>query len=435
MRKLFEPIDIAPLIVFRIFFGFLLFAETLGAIFTGWVRRTLVEPEFTFSHIGMEWLQPLPGNGMYFYFITMALLGLMVMLGFKYRYSLGAFMTLWAGAYLMQKEAYNNHYYLLLLVCLIMLFLPADRYASLDAKRNPEIKSLVMPRWCSLVMIFQIAIVYFFAVISKLYPQWLDGSYIKILLNDPETNVLSKGLFQSHWFHLFLSWSGIAFDLLIVPLLLWRRTRTIAFIAAIFFHLFNAVVLKIGIFPFFALSFIVFFYPPETIRNLFFRNREQPDIEISKTDNSKTILLYFFLPYFIIQMALPLRHYFIKGDVLWTEEGHRLSWRMMLRQKNGYASFKIVDKKTKASWQYNYYDKLTVKQRGFAVTKPDGIWQLCQRIKKEYAAQGKDVGVYVNVMVSVNNGPFIQYVNPDTDLAAEHWNYFTHNHWILLDDE
>ena len=64
-RFLFKHIDNSALIVFRILFGLLIFLEAVGAILTGWVRKTLVEPEFTFSFIGFEWLQPLPGNGMY----------------------------------------------------------------------------------------------------------------------------------------------------------------------------------------------------------------------------------------------------------------------------------------------------------------------------------------------------------------------------------
>ena len=121
MDKLFRPIDNAPLIVFRIFFGFLLFAETFGAILTGWVKRVMIDPVFTFSHIGLEWLQPLPGNGMYYYFGLMSVFGLLVMIGYKYRLSLAAFTIMWGVAYLMQKETYNNHYYLLLLMCIIML--------------------------------------------------------------------------------------------------------------------------------------------------------------------------------------------------------------------------------------------------------------------------------------------------------------------------
>ena len=102
-KRLFAEIDNAPLIIFRIFFGFLLACETIGAIFTGWVKANFIDPQFTFSHIGMDWLQPLPGNGMYFYFIAMGILGLLVMVGYKYRLSLGLYTILWAGVYFMQK--------------------------------------------------------------------------------------------------------------------------------------------------------------------------------------------------------------------------------------------------------------------------------------------------------------------------------------------
>lgn len=431
MKKLFEPIDNAPLVIFRMLFGFLLFAESIGAICTGWVYRVFIQPEFTFSHIGLDWLQPLPGFGMYVYFVVMGLFGLMVMLGYRYRLGLGMFTVMWAGVYFMQKESYNNHYYLLLLVCLIMWFQPANRYASLDANRRPEIKTNQMPRWCSFVMIFQISIVYFFAVLSKLYPQWLNGEYIRLLLTTNETGVFVKGLFDQHWFHLFISWSGLLFDLLIVPALLWKRTRTIAFVGAIFFHLFNAIVLQIGIFPFFALGFVLFFYPPQTIRKVFFKNKEA-FTEVDSTQTYSRNMLYFFIPYFILQLALPLRHHLIKGDVLWTEEGHRLSWRMMLRQKGGYVVYRIVDQKTGKSTLYELAKHLTPKQQGFAATKPDGIWQLSQRIKKEYAAQGQQVSVYVQALVSVNGGPLQSLIDPKVDMGSAEWDYFGHNEWILL---
>ena len=79
-KFLFKQIDNSALIVFRIIFGLLCFLESVGAIFTGWVKKTLVEPQSTFNFIGFEWLQPLPGNGMYFYYAIMGLFGLFVML-------------------------------------------------------------------------------------------------------------------------------------------------------------------------------------------------------------------------------------------------------------------------------------------------------------------------------------------------------------------
>jgi hypothetical protein len=151
--------------------------------------------------------------------------------------------------------------------------------------------------------------------------------------------------------------------------------------------------------------------------------------------DGNNILQWFFIPYFIVQLALPLRHYFIKGDVLWTEEGHRLSWRMMLRTRNGSTDYRIVDKKTKEVFSYPFSDELTYKQQNGMETKPDMIWQLAQRIKHQYAEKGKDVAVYAKTKVSVNGSPYKMLIDPNTDLAAASWNYFGHSEWVLLYDK
>jgi len=222
--------------------------------------------------------------------------------------------------------------------------------------------------------------------------------------------------------------------MLVVPLLLYKRTRTIALIASLIFHLFNSVTLQIGIFPFFALSFVVFFYPPEKIRKLFFRNKYASADRGKISYEYKNILIWFFIPYFIIQLLLPVRHYFIKGDVLWTEEGHRLSWRMMLRTRYGDTDFKIIDKKTGKELFYNFRHELTHKQKGSMETKPDMIWQMAQRLKKYYAQQGRDVAVYADTRVSINGGRYRTLINPETDLTTAEWNYFFHSDWVLLYD-
>ncbi|MFT6370436.1 MAG: hypothetical protein ACJAWH_001519, partial [Maribacter sp.] len=104
-RLLFKRIDNSPLIIFRIFFGFLVACESFGAIATGWVHRNLVEPRFNFPFIDFDWLQPLPGYGMYVYFSIMGLLGICIAFGYKYRFSIILFTLLWTAVYLMQKTA------------------------------------------------------------------------------------------------------------------------------------------------------------------------------------------------------------------------------------------------------------------------------------------------------------------------------------------
>ena len=430
-KWLFKHIDNSALIVFRIIFGLLCFLESIGAIFTGWVKRTLIEPSFTFTFIGFEWLQPLPNNGMYYYYIFMGVLALFIMLGYKYRLSILGFTIMWSATYFMQKSAYNNHYYLLMLISSIMVFLPAHNYASLDVKINPKIKSMSMPQWCKWVIILQLFIVYTYATVAKLYPDWLNTTFIELLLKSKSDYFLVGNLLQQKWFHYILTYGGILFDGLIVPLLLYKPTRKYAFIVSIFFHLFNSFVLQIGIFPYLALAFTLFFFPPKKIQNIFLKKKAFYNDKECIIPKHKTPLVILFVVYFIFQIGLPLRHYFIQDDVFWTEEGHRLSWRMMLRTKSGYATYTVTNKQTGKSHTVNLNNYLTEKQKRGATTKPDIIWQFAQHLKNQFNNKGEAVSVYVNCKVSINGKPYKTLIDPKIDLASVKWNTFKHSSWIL----
>ncbi|MEO9892349.1 HTTM domain-containing protein [Aurantibacter sp.] len=430
-KILYTKIDNSPLIIFRIFFGLLIALESYGAIITGWVRNTLVDPIFTFNFIGFDWLQPLPGIGMYVYFFVMGTFGLLVMLGFKYRFSMISFTILWAGVYFMQKTSYNNHYYLLLLISLIMCFFPANESHSLDVKKNPNLKSDSMYSYVKWIVILQLFIVYTYASVAKIYGDWLDFSFVKLLMSGKAHYYVIGDILQKPYIHKIIGFTGIIFDLLIVPALLYKPTRKIAFLISIFFHMFNSIVFQIGIFPYLSLAFTVFFFDPETIRSIFFKKKtpfKSKDITIPTYKNLLVVVAGI---YFCIQIILPIRHHFIKDDVLWTEEGHRLSWRMMLRSKSGRISFKVVNNKTNKATIVKLNEYLSKKQRRRIGSNPDFIWQFAQRIKKEYAEKGDDISIYANSKVSVNGKPFQTFIDPNADLAKVEWNYFWHNEWIL----
>ncbi|MEY8019255.1 HTTM domain-containing protein [Muriicola sp. SD30] len=430
-QLLFKRIDNSSLIVFRIFFGTLISLECFGAILTGWVKRTLIEPSFTFTFIGFEWLQPLPGNGMYFYFMFMGLLGIFIALGYKYRTSIILFTLLWTAVYLMQKTAYNNHYYLLILISFLMCFLPANRYASLDTRLDPSLVSIHMPAWVKWTIIFQLFIVYTYAALAKLYGDWLDLSIIAILMKGKAAYPLIGDALQQPWVHSAIAIIGILFDLLIVPALLWKPTRKLAFYFSLFFHLFNSIVFQIGIFPYLALAFTVFFFPPGQIRNIFLKKKELNTSNKVQLPRYRNFLFAGLGIYFIVQIALPLRHYFIPGDVLWTEEGHRMSWRMMLRTRAGIIKYSVVNKDTGEATTITPGLYLSRKQMEKVSCYPDYIWQFAQFLKQEYAAQGYNISVYARARVSINGRPLQPFIDSTVDLAAEEWHPFKHHHWIL----
>ncbi|HLS30122.1 MAG TPA: HTTM domain-containing protein [Flavobacteriaceae bacterium] len=431
-RYLFKRIDNSALIVFRVLFGVLIIAQSWGSILTGYVRKRLIPTQFTFNFIGFDFIQPLPDTWMYVFFIAMGIFGVGVMIGYKYKLSISMFTLMWVYSYLMQKTSYNNHYYLLILLCVFMIIVPAHRYLSIDVRQNPSLKKISMPNWVPLIFILQMGIVYTYAAVAKIYPDWLDGTVATNLMKSKAHYPLIGFMLQETWVIWTIVYFGIFFDLLIVPLMLWKKTRRFAFVLAVFFHLFNSVIFQIGIFPYLALALFIFFFPPKTIHGLFLKGKKFYDKEQIYIPPYRNLLVSFLGIWFIIQLILPIRHRFIKGDVLWTEEGHRLSWRMMLRNRGGFSKFKIIDKQTGEETIVNKNEYLTPRQISATATKPDVIWQFAQRLKKEYAEKGQDISIYVEGYVGVNGHPSRQFINPEVDMAQAKWNYFGHNDWILL---
>ena len=431
-RLLFTEVDNSPLLIFRVFFGILIALESYGAIATGWVKETLIDPKFTFTFIGFEWLQPIPGNGMYFYFFIMGTLGIFIALGYKYRFSIITFTIMWFAVYLMQKSSYNNHYYLLALISFFMCFFPSNRNYSIDARRNSAIQNNSMYSYVKWIIILQLFLVYTYASIAKLYGDWLDFGIIEILMKDKADYPIIGSFLQETWVHKIVAVIGIMFDALIVPALLWKPTRKAAFTISIFFHLFNSIVFQIGIFPYLALAFTVFFFEADTIRSIFFKKKEAFTNPIIQIPSYQKLLIFGGGIYFLIQLFLPIRHHFIKDDVLWTEEGHRLSWRMMLRSRIGKIQFKVVNNETGGTHIVKLKDHLTKKQMRKIAAYPDFIWQFAQILKEDFAANGDNISVHaVNSKVSINGKPYKAFIDPKVDLAHEKWDHFSNHKWIF----
>jgi len=430
-KKALQPVDNAPLIIFRIFFGFLFACESFGAIATGWVRENLVDVRFTFSHIYMDFLQVLVGPQMYVYFFIMGLASLAVMLGYRYKWSMPLLTVLWAGAYFIQKTSYNNHYYLLLIICVYMCFLPAASYKSLDVKANRVQEEYAMPLYFNWIFIFQVSVLYIYGTVAKFYPDWLDGTFTELMYKGANIPDVFKTIFTQKEFYLVIAYLGIIFDGLIVPALLWKRTRTLALIASLVFHLFNSATLHIGIFPYFALTFALFFYPSDQIRRIFLKRKPTlVELETYTLPELRKPVLAFLAIFMFFQFALPLRQHFIQGDILWTDEAHRLSWRMMLRSRSGYTNFIVENKETKERYFYPTEEILSGKQNA-RINTSDMIWQMAQYIKKDYAEKGIDVAVYADSWVSINGRDYSKYIDDTVDLASVPWNYFSHSPWIL----
>ena len=431
----------APLIVFRVLFGLLMVAESFGAIATGWVHKTYVAPQMTFPILPMGWPRPLPGYGMYGWFVVMGLAAAATMVGWRYRWSSFVLAVMWTGAYLTQKTNYNNHYYLAVLICWVLVLLPAHRRGAFDAGRRVAWTDRC-PAWIGWAFRFQLAVVFTYAAIAKLYPGWIDGDYIGVVFGWRSSRPVIGPLLAQPWFQTFITYSGIAFDAFVIPMLWWSRTRWLAFFGLILFNVFNSVVFLIGVFPYMVLALTVFFFDPDAVERRFralFRGdahaRASSNAAYETTSPSAgwrpvhTVLAI----YFAVQIALPLRHHLIEGDVNWTSEGHRLSWRMMVHTKSGQLRLRARTPDGR-SWVIDQSKWLTRKQRRRIATRPDMLYQFIQVLKAHYHREGtRAVQIYAEASaVSLNGAPPAPLYDPAVDLAQAGYHPFSHSPWVLL---
>ena len=125
---------------------------------------------------------------------------------------------------------------------------------------------------------------------------------------------------------------------------------------------------------------------------------------------------------------LPLRHHFIPGDVLYTEEGHRMSWRMMLRSKQASISIYTLDHDGKRE-RYPIEDYVTMKQRSKIGAHPDMLYWFIQKMK-EWNPEIVNKKIIVQSTVKVNGKTKYYPYSESTDFAKVTWSHWKHNDWV-----
>lgn len=420
-----QPVDILPLAAFRIAFGALMCLGSLRIMWHGWVYAIYIQPAFHFSYFGFDFARPLPGVGMHLVFVALAGLALCIMLGWRYRLCMPAFFLLFTYVELLDQATYLNHYYFISLVSFLLCFMPAQGALSLDARRDAGLRRRTVPRWCIACLQLQLVIVYFFAGLAKLNGDWLLlGMPMRLWLRAHSDFPLLGQLFDQEAVALLFSWSGAFYDLTISLWLLWHKSRPFAWIAVAVFHLMTALLFPIGMFPWLMVGASLVFFTGKDFRWLAGAlRRKSPAIR-----PAKSAVIPFRLPtlakltlalFFLIQLSLPLRHFFYPGDVNWTMEGYRFAWRVMLNEKAGFATFRVVDH-TLGSTQIVFASQhLTEQQARHMAYQPDMIWQFAQYLGSQHAFHSQhDIAVYAEVWVAHNGAPARLLIDPRQNLLA-----------------
>ncbi len=433
------PIEAAPLAVFRILFGALMLGSILRFWAYGWIDKLYIEPQWHFTYFGFEWVKPL---GIYTYglFVICGLSAFLVMLGWRYRFSILLFFLSFTYIELMDKTTYLNHYYFISVLSLLMIFLPAGDYFSWDAlRRKKSDLGGWVPRWSILSIQILLVIVYFYAGLAKLNSDWLlQAMPLKIWLPSKFDIPFLGAFMGQEWVHYAFSWGGALYDLSIPFLLWWKPSRKWAFVLVVVFHVLTRVLFPIGMFPYIMIFSALIFFEASfhtKILNKINQFLQLPKAFVSlnhpavkpKRDGK----LYLVGLLLLVQLLLPWRYLLYPGELFWTEEGYRFSWRVMLMEKSGYAQFKIVNGQTGKRFYVDNSDFLTPFQEKQMSFQPDFILEYAHMLRDHFAAQGhQNIEIYVESSVALNGRLSQPLIDPRVDLAKE-VESFRHKTWIL----
>ncbi|MEM9367490.1 MAG: HTTM domain-containing protein [Planctomycetota bacterium] len=444
-----EPVDwlftkIAPdsLGLFRVLFGLVLLfqAQYLLPVPT-WQYR----PTYT----ALEFLQDRPEN----FLLCISLLSISaccVMIGWLTKAAAGLYGLAFTYCFLLDVSYYNNHYYLIALLCGFFTFVESEAWFSVRNLRESN-RSATIPRWNVAVFQLQFMIVYFYGGLVKLNSDWLSGyPAIDWIGSSPLVSGLGLPPAQAG---LFVAYFGTVFDLSLPFLLLFRRTRLVAFALCFAFHLTNTQLFEIGVFPWLGIAALVLFLPPGKIQSLGSRKQKDFDKErvsdegvSPKKRSTQRLILGLLSAYFVFQALFPFRHYLYAGHVEWNECGKNFSWRMMLSDKRMFVGMRLIDSDTGQVWEVDQGGMADPNRRGqvgFAslagqiVFVPSkllngdqmrgiGVWGnpvLLQRYAAQVARDARAIGIdhpqiAVDAVCSLNGRPLQYLVTPDVDLAS-----------------
>jgi hypothetical protein len=138
--------------------------------------------------------------------------------------------------------------------------------------------------------------------------------------------------------------------------------------------------------------------------------------------------------FFAVQVLLPFRYLLYPGSLFWTEQGYRFSWRVMLMEKAGHATFRVRDPRTGQESEVNNRHHLTANQEKMMATQPDMLLQYAHYLDASYREQGiPDPEVYADVYVTLNGRGSRRYIDPKRDLSKVSES-FAHKDWILPEE-
>jgi vitamin K-dependent gamma-carboxylase len=440
---LFRRTGVAWIVCLRFALGILLFFHVWGYIRDGLIEPYFVIPQFHAKYPFCDWIGAPAGLACYVLFYFLCVCAICISLGLYYRFSSLAYCIGYTYIFLADRAYYQNHDYLVCLLSLLLVVFPANSAIALDSFLGVTRSRATIPRWPLLLFRLQIAVVYLYAGVAKLDRDWLAGYTAEALLSARKGLPGIGPFIDSRLAVGICTYGGLLLDLLVVPLLIWKRTRLVAFMAAAGFHVLNSRLFNIGVFPWLAIASTACFFPASWFDSVFRflhvslegdpnRNIGSVASTVVKHRRRAWVIVYVAI-YSAIQIIVPLRHFMLDGNPNWTHRGQTFSWRMMLASRKIDCRFYATNG-VGAPTPINCLEYLSLPQINRVAMVPDCAAQFARYLKEHVAFhEQQDIKITASIWVSLNGRAPQLLVDPIIDLANPE--LATSDRWIMpLDD-
>ena len=472
--------DARPLCAFRAAFGCLMLVHTVRLHIHGMYERSVVRPQFNFlySVLGHELRMPLRPADVWGARCHLLLLGASSMgmaLGVCTRCCATLFAVAYTAFVLYERTMFNNHYYLYVLLAVLIAVVGADQTLTLRSVFRREGRSGPARAWHLWLLQWQVCVVYAYAGVAKLNSDWL------LHWQPMATKLVDEAAVYNPWMRPLLvqpvtaavvSLGGACFDLAIGPILLVSQTRKVGLLTATGFHIANHCLWSLGEFPWVMIASGLLFctWPAQERHEPLARassHAGRPHVPPATTERWTTIddapivaalpsrgSLAFLLLFVLVQALVPLRPLWVSDgdplDAVHTKTHTLLSWRMMAVSTRNFINVTMRCDAMGASAQmtrtYNHLfllhangsrQQLTLtpllepRQAGYMPYTPSMLVQFARAAGARHRCL-PDEGCRVvgDLWSAINGRPLQRFVDPHIDLATAELAEFTRPIWV-----
>ncbi|NNE30665.1 MAG: HTTM domain-containing protein [Saprospiraceae bacterium] len=449
---LFTEVDPTVVSLFRIVFGAVMVYQMLYYYSIDYTFQFMAGPEVLFPFQGFEFVKPLSLPVLKLIHFSLLVAAILMMVGIFYRVATTYFFLGYTYFFLIDNTLFNNHTYLMALISGVMIFITADNSFRLPFFRKRPPGALI-PAWNRYLLIFCISLPYFFGGIAKLHPNWWKTDLVPIILEGNNDSLITS-IFPLKFLTSFITYTGLVYDLVIIFLLLNKKTRIFGLVLVVIFNFSNHAILfdDIGVFPLMMIFSTVLFFEGKEIKS-FIKRREpkkkkrknkglktKPQI-IAKRNSSSNSSLWqnataiTLLVFVLVHILLPFRWMLHTDNPEWTGIGSRFAWRMKMQtRKMTNVKMTLTDRKTGASGPIELETFLSSNQYNHVFNDPHNLIHLAKYLSIKISAERGFVDPIIRADISVSfcGLPPQKMIDPNVDLTKVKINRYQKNHpWLL----